>query len=109
MYDGGEWVTFQLTNTRSRRAFENLCVENNVTVDGQQVVNQMMDAVRAGKAPATVIDEALTKGMKRAMTTGAKYHCDDCGLPIPKYRGRYPTKCPECGGKLTPPKERPAE
>jgi len=107
--DYADWVTVQLTNDRSRRAFENLCAENNVTVDGRQVIHRMTDAVLAGTSPERAMDEALTGGMKRAMTNGAKYTCGDCGLPIPRYRGRYPTTCPECNGELTPPHERPAE
>lgn len=104
-----DWVTVQLTNDRGRRAFENLCAENNVTVDGTQIVHRMTDAVLDGTSPEKAIDEALTPGMKNAMVSNAKYHCGDCGLNIPKYQGRYPKFCPECGGELTPPKERPAE
>lgn len=100
-----DWVTFQFTNHRGKRAFENLCAENNVSLDGTQVVHRMMDAVLAGESPKKAIDEALTNGMKRAMRNGAKLHCPDCGLSVPKYKGRYPAKCPECGGALVSPKE----
>ena len=97
-----DWVTIQLTNDRSKRAFENLCAENNVTVDGTQIVHRMMDTVIAGTSPEKVIDEALTKGMKNAMRKGAKLQCKDCGQAVPKYKGRYPGKCPECKGELAP-------
>lgn len=185
-----DWVTIQLTNDRGRRAFENLCAENGVIVDGTQIVHRMMDNVLEGVSAERVIDEALkkqgwkylgvdpddehesykkkvgdvnihvyrfsdetdwewyietikgkfrskkgqgksaedamskaekfakkwkgvdealTKGMKNVMSKNAKYKCGDCGLSIPKYQGRYPKFCPECGGELTPPKERPAD
>lgn len=40
----------------------------------------------------------ITKGMARAMS-GSTCVCPNtgCNLNIPKYRGRYPQKCPECG------------
>lgn len=95
-----DWVTVQLTNNRSRRAFENLCAENNVTVDGTQVVHLMTDTVLGGMSPKKAIDEALTKGMKRAMSNGAKFQCKECGQPVPRYPGRYPCSCPECRGEL---------
>ena len=49
-----------------------------------------------------IIDEKITHGMKRAM---GRYEnnraiCIDCNLVIPKYPGRYPSKCVECGGQL---------
>ena len=93
------WVTFRLTNHLGGLAFENLCAENHVTIDGTQVVHQMMDTVLAGASPEKVIDEALTPGIKRAMANGAKYQCRECGQPIPRYVGRYPGKCPECRGE----------
>lgn len=98
-----DWVTFQLTNERSKRAFENLCAENNVTVDGTQVIHRMMDTLLSGVSPKKVIDEALTNGMKNALRVGAKFVCSECGLSVPKYAGRYPGKCPECGGDLAAP------
>jgi hypothetical protein len=97
-----DWATFQFTNERGRRAFENLCAENSVTVDGTQVINKMLDSVLSGKKPDKVIDEALTKGMKNAIK-GPKLKCKECNLPVPKYKGRYPGKCPDCKGELEAP------
>ena len=41
----------------------------------------------------------ITPGMARAMG-GPVCTCSDCHLSIPKYRGRYPQKCPDCGAVL---------
>lgn len=47
------------------------------------------------------IAEALTKGMRNAMEkAGGKLSCPDCNLTVPKYPGRYPRTCPECGYEL---------
>jgi len=49
--------------------------------------------------------ESATPGMKNAMKRSleAKFVCKKCEAPIPKYPGRYPGKCPDCGGKLEEP------
>lgn len=42
----------------------------------------------------------ITKGMAKAMS-GLRIHATcSCGMSIPKYTGRYPAKCPSCGGDL---------
>ena len=41
--------------------------------------------------------------MKRGFakrTQEAKTVCKECGMPVPKYEGRYPKKCTECGAEL---------
>ena len=50
-----------------------------------------------------IIDEAtITKGMRNAMSGLAQtsLSCRKCSTTIPKYRGRYPKHCPECGTLL---------
>jgi len=44
-----------------------------------------------------------TPGLVRAAfkTPGAARQCEECGLGMPKYVGRYPSKCPQCGGAVT--------
>jgi rubrerythrin len=48
--------------------------------------------------------EKATKGMNNAYRELARknpaHTCPQCGLVIPKYPGRYPEKCPECGTPL---------
>lgn len=98
--DFADWTTLQFTNERGKAAFESLCQDNGITVDGAQVVQRMLDKVIEGEEANEVI-EGLTAGMVNAMNkSGAKLKCKECGLPIPKYTGRYPSKCPECGGEL---------
>jgi hypothetical protein len=53
------------------------------------------------------VDEAsrisITRGMANAMGRGGgtiARRCEGCGLGIPRYRGRYPSVCPSCGGDL---------
>lgn len=105
-----EWVTFQFTNAHGKRSFEELCHAYEVQLDGDQIVNTMIDSVLDG-VPADGIVEAmvtrkLTRGMAnyyaRASQT-AKYRCKDCEVSIPRYTGRYPKSCPECGGALHQP------
>ncbi len=49
-----------------------------------------------------VLDEVkITKGMANA---GSQHlACKSCGLKIPRYPGRYPKKCPDCGGEIAQP------
>jgi hypothetical protein len=44
--------------------------------------------------------EAMTRGMRNAISKKAYAICKACEYPIPKYKGRYPGKCPECGEEL---------
>jgi len=46
---------------------------------------------------------SITRGMASAMGRGrTKLVCQECGLHVPVYRGRYPKMCSSCGGELTP-------
>ena len=50
-----------------------------------------------------VIGEAkVTTGMKNAMSKldQSGYKCRKCNTSIPRYTGRYPGKCPDCGTPL---------
>jgi len=42
----------------------------------------------------------VTPGMARAMS--GKFVCPSCGVRVPRYPGRYPSKCPACGASLVP-------
>jgi hypothetical protein len=45
-------------------------------------------------------DEGITRGMKNAYAKQEnKKTCPACGTAVPKYPGRYPNKCPECGAE----------
>lgn len=46
----------------------------------------------------------ITQGMANAMGAAPARVCGKCSLAVPKYPGRYPSKCPACGGKLGMPK-----
>ena len=43
----------------------------------------------------------ITRGMKRAYEkmNGVK-KCPECGMVIPRYPGRYPSRCPHCSAEL---------
>jgi predicted Zn-ribbon and HTH transcriptional regulator len=42
----------------------------------------------------------ITRGMKRAYEKVGKLVCRKCGMTVPRYPGRYPSRCPDCGGQL---------
>ena len=45
-----------------------------------------------------VINEGMTRGLHRAYgRLEGRHRCEDCGLVLPKYPGRYPKTCPHCG------------
>ena len=45
--------------------------------------------------------EAITRGMKNAYSKREnKMTCLACGMPVPRYPGRYPNKCTECGAEF---------
>ena len=105
-----DWATFQFTNEYGKKAFDNLCAEHDVTVDGTQVIDKMLDAVVGGEHPSNVMEKVVrrkvTNGMANAYNRlGAKFVCGDCKMSIPKYPGAYPSKCPECGGSLNTPEK----
>lgn len=45
----------------------------------------------------------MTPGMMRAIGKIAanRQPCKDCGFPLPKYPGKYPSKCPNCAADFT--------
>ncbi len=46
---------------------------------------------------------SVTPGMRNAMTKGGSaFKCASCSLKIPKYPGKYPSKCPDCDGEILP-------
>ena len=54
--------------------------------------------------------EAISQGMLRAYSkrlkeTDVHYTCKECSQNIPKYKGKYPTKCPKCGDSIKAMKE----
>ena len=52
---------------------------------------------RAEKLIDTFLEE-MTRGMKNAYKKmEGKKVCSECGTVLPIYRGRYPSKCTECG------------
>lgn len=42
----------------------------------------------------------ITRGMRRAYERYAIKRCKTCELTVPKYPGRYVSKCPACGGEI---------
>lgn len=53
------------------------------------------------------MDESLTPGAARALSSEGGCTCPSCGFTLPKYPGRYPAHCPACsaafaGGDITP-------
>jgi predicted RNA-binding Zn-ribbon protein involved in translation (DUF1610 family) len=60
------------------------------------------------------IAEAITKGMRNAFSKQEnKTTCPECGMAIPRYPGKYPSRCPNCGEqferseKCQPPNSKP--
>jgi len=103
-----DWVTFQFTTDHSKRKFEELCSENDVSIDGHQIVHSMVDDVVSGESASSVVEgvvtKKMTKGMANAfgkMNTRIKYRCKHCDMAIPVYSGAYPKSCPECSSELT--------
>ena len=47
----------------------------------------------------------VTSGMANTMNKATKFKCSECGLSIPKYPGRYPKFCPNCGAEIGKVKE----
>jgi len=96
-----DWATLQFTTSHSKNRFESLCSDNEILVDGYQVIQSMLDSVIGGNHPSDVLDEALTNGIKNAFKKmKVKKTCPNCGFHLPSYPGKYPNKCPECGGLL---------
>ncbi len=45
-----------------------------------------------------LLDEVnVTKGMAHSMKSDRKCSNPECTIVMPKYKGRYPNNCPECG------------
>lgn len=46
---------------------------------------------------------SITRGMANSFNSGrTKLVCQECGLHVPVYKGRYPQTCSSCGGGLVP-------
>lgn len=58
----------------------------------------MADKKLADEVLEKANEAKITKGM--ANTMKGNKECTGCGMKIPKYPGRYPKKCPECGMEL---------
>ena len=44
----------------------------------------------------------MTPGVLNALNRHPAHHVCDCGFPLPRYPGRYPKCCPQCGAERTP-------
>lgn len=45
--------------------------------------------------------EKLTRGMRNAYSRQENVkRCPECGLSVPRYPGKYPKACPDCGAEL---------
>ena len=73
-----------------------------ITID-EELSKMATEQVGASAALDNILSETITAGIKNALSRGeTKFSCPECGLPIPKYPGRYPVKCPDCGSMLDP-------
>jgi len=45
----------------------------------------------------------VTKGMSKVLSKSPKSNlvCTKCGFQVPRYKGRYPSTCPNCGTPLS--------
>lgn len=64
-----------------------------------------VDTPFAIEASSDELQEKISKGMlkaysKRMKETDVHYTCKECDTNIPKYGGRYPESCPNCGGSI---------
>jgi len=68
------------------------------------ISKNISEGLSVGDIVDDIIAEQLSPGMRNVIcrTISPKYTCPWCGFPIPKYPGRYPKKCPECGSLLDP-------
>lgn len=49
---------------------------------------------------AKAVVRGITPGMEKAVLKAYRSKCEGCGFIIPRYSGRYPSFCPECGEAL---------
>ena len=51
--------------------------------------------------------KTITSGIFNALKKGmnVKLKCNNCGLEIPPYKGRYPSRCPNCNSELVDPND----
>lgn len=97
-----KWATFQFTTDRGKASFDKMAREEGFELEGDSVAKSMLDAVVAGASAKSVLDEALTPGLKRAYhKNGSGRSCSGCGLTLPRYPGGYPKSCPECNNPIT--------
>ena len=67
-------------------------------------MNKLNDAISKALEGIRVDEGTLTPALQKALTCKnmqVKRECDKCGFKIPKYKGRYPKHCPECGDAVT--------
>lgn len=45
---------------------------------------------------------SITQGLLKVLgnTNPSQHKCTSCGVSMPSYSGRYPSKCPSCGGDV---------
>jgi hypothetical protein len=49
-----------------------------------------------------MVDERITPGMAHAIARHGVRTIHPCGMPVPTYPGRYPSRCPLCNEPLVP-------
>jgi hypothetical protein len=77
---------------------ENLTTRNDITNEELSWVYKI--AEDGGQFELTKIIEA-TPGMSKVLSRYKyKGNCGECDFKVPKYAGRYPKYCPECGSEL---------
>lgn len=47
--------------------------------------------------------ERMTQGVMNAVAKSPQHSVCGCGFPLPRYPGRYPKNCPNCGEERVPP------
>lgn len=61
----------------------------------------MSSSTKAERLIDSYLAEKLTRGIRNALEkAGGVKVCSSCRLMVPRYPGRYPQKCPECGDEL---------
>lgn len=66
------------------------------------IARALHEGLSVQEAVDNLLDEQLTDGIRNVLMriVTPKYVCPWCGFPVPKYPGRYPVRCPECGSFL---------
>lgn len=81
-----------------------------LTKKGELLVKGLLEHKMQIDSAAEEFQEAISKGMltaysKRMKDGDVHYTCKACKTNIPKYRGSYPTSCPNCGESIKQMKE----